>query len=569
MTDEQQRSQTMRIDLGDRINQVDSGAAMRPHRIRESQRRVIKFSKKVSRARQVGGPAFNELLQNIYDGVLLTKLDGGIVSANERALLFFGCRLDDVCALNIVDILSGADEQLIPTVLSNLKNDQFTLIQGYMIRKDGSSFPSEVTANRLKVSGEEYLIFFVRDITLRKEQEDRLRTGYSALQNSGSGIAVTDIEGRLTYANPALMRLWGISSEEEVKNLNLLDFLSDSGYLERVIEAVRSGASWSGELTMRPRDRDQIIVSASVMADVNVDEEITGLVFSLMDVTEEKRAKEQLEAYARELSDKNRQMEHDLAMAREIQLAFLPSSYPVIPRGAPKQERALDFAHLYIPGGMIGGDFFDILTLQNGKAGLLMADVSGHGVRSALVVATLRGMVEELIAGASEPAKFMRSLSKAYNSIFSLRDDYTFVTAFFAVMDTATGQLRYSNAGHPAPFILKNNSGESLILKGNDGEELPAIGMVEDAQYTENNFVMNNGDTLLMYTDGIYEQVNEQHKEYGEDALRLSLQHHSEEAPQTMLQAMADDVRTFMHKEEFDDDVCMLAVKYLGHSDRS
>lgn len=552
----------MRIDLGDRAVPSPAPVPVRAHRIRESKRRVIRISRRVSRARQVGGPAFNELLQNIYDGVLLTTLDGGIISANQRAMLFFGCQLDDICAVNVVDILSGADARLLPTVLRNLENDQFTLIQGYMIRKDGSSFPCEISVNRMQIDEEDYLIFFIRDITLRKQQEDQLQTGYSALQNSGSGIAVTDLEGRLAYANPALRRLWALGPDEATEDLSLLDFLPGKEYLERVIAAVRSGAAWSGELTMQPRGREPIHVRASVMANVNVDDEITGLVFSLMDVTEEKRAKQQLENYARELREKNRQMEHDLAMAREIQLAFLPSHYPVVPAGALPKDRALEFAHLYIPGGKIGGDFFDLLTLKGGKIGLLMADVSGHGVRSALVVATLRGLVEQLMDVAEEPALFLQALNKAYTSIFTLGNDYTFVTVFYGVLDPATGGLCYSNAGHPCPYLLKEASGTALELSYPGECPCPAVGMVGDSRFGESRVSMHPGDVLLLYTDGIHEQENAAQAEFGGEGLQHSLQRLRSKPPHALLQDLVAEVRAFMGKGDFDDDVCLLAVKF-------
>ena len=211
---DREHARTMRIELTPEVEKQIQ-AELKTHTVKRARPKAIVLKKRETHIEQVGGPAFQELLQNIYDAALITRLDGRIVNANERALSFFQCTRESLCSQSIPDIVSGAGEDLVDTILQNLENDRFTLIQAYCLRQDGSNFPAEISANRLHLGETDYLSFFIRDVTLRKAHENQLLTGYSAIQNSGSGIALATLEGTVTYANPALQRLMGLSADGE------------------------------------------------------------------------------------------------------------------------------------------------------------------------------------------------------------------------------------------------------------------------------------------------------------------------------------------------------------------
>ena len=136
------------------------------------------------------------------------------------------------------------------------------------------------------------------------------------------------------------------------------------------------------------------------------------LVLSIFrDVTIRKQAEErerlvnaELARSQAELRKKNEILEDDLKMAREIQQAILPQQYPAFPPGVPPESSLLHFCHRYHPTGQVGGDFFNVLRLSDTQAGLFICDVMGHGVRSALVTAMVRALVEELRPMAMDPA---------------------------------------------------------------------------------------------------------------------------------------------------------------------
>ncbi len=192
------------------------------------------------------------------------------------------------------------------------------------------------------------------------------------------------------------------------------------------------------------------------------------LLRAITSALERKRLEEQVARYMGELCEKNTQMETDLNLAREIQQAFLPHRYPTFPRDAIAPESALHFRHRYHPTGAVGGDFFDVLPISDTEAGVLICNVMGHGVRAALVTAMLRALAEELMPVAAEPVSFLTEINHRLLAILAQTRSPMFASAFYVVIDLARGELRYSNAGHPNPLLVRRSAGvvESLDCPG-------------------------------------------------------------------------------------------------------
>jgi phosphoserine phosphatase RsbU/P len=128
---------------------------------------------------------------------------------------------------------------------------------------------------------------------------------------------------------------------------------------------------------------------------------------------------ERLEEKQREIKAKNEQMHEELRMAREVQLAMLPQRYPIFPADVPAEASALRFSHRYYPASEVSGDFFSVVPLSNETAGVFICDVMGHGMRSALVTAMLRAIVEELSAEASDPEVLLTRMNRDLKSYFA------------------------------------------------------------------------------------------------------------------------------------------------------
>ena len=543
-------SSTMRIDLtpGGAAPPQPGGSTPPPPE------QAPKPPRRVSQRESVGGDDFQQLLESVYDAAIITDIDGHIISGNERAVQFFQYEMSQFAERHITNLISGSDELLMSTICESLQNDRFILIQAYCARADASVFPAEVSVNLLRLSGEDYLSFFIRDVTLRKEAEDRLRAGHAAIQNSGNGIAITDKEATLQYFNPAMTTLLGADSHDQLVDANITSFLNDPSHGDSIADAVSQGLTWSGELEMVCLNDTTLFVQASVAPNTNADGEIVGMVWSLLDISDQKRIQQELQV-------RNSQMEEDLSLAREFQQAFIQRDYPVFPPGAPPGESILGLGHIYLPSGAVGGDFFEIFSVSETRVGIFISDVMGHGVRSALVVATIRGLVEELGPLRYDPAAFLSHMNRDLTRITRHHGHVTFATAFYMVLDLTTGSIVSASAGHPAPFVLRTASHEVSILQPDEGKQGPALGLFAATLYEETALQLNAGDGLVLYTDGIFEAESTDSCESFEiNRLAELIEENIDTDPTELPGIIVNGVQEFCGRKEFDDDVCLVAV---------
>ncbi len=548
---------TMRIDLSpEALEEAKKG------KIPEPRRRSGPISVGAAKPRVIvpaAGIDFQQLLQSIYDAAVITDLSGTIMMVNVRANQFFLTAPGQLAHQSILGLLGDPEEPILQTITEALKANRFVLMQAICPRTDGTFFPAEISVNRLRLGSADHLCFFFRDITLRKEQEERLRTGHTALQNSGSGILITGIEGEVEYWNPAFLALCCLTEARHIEARNLRDFLCEPATADEIIAFTARGDAWSGELEMRRPDGSTFFGQVSVAANLNTDGEQVGMVFSVLDVTPQKRAQQQLQSYAAQLHKTNVLMQEDLNIASELHRAFLPSDFRAFPPGAVDEAARLQIRNLYTPSGTIGGDFFDIRALSDHEVAIFIADVMGHGIRAALVVATMRGLLEQLRPVATNPGELMTQLNAAYAAIFKhFGGTVVFATALYAVIDTRTGVLRCANASQPLPFVLRRGEERSEQLT------LPrsaALGIFAHTAYATREFQLAPRDLLLFYTDGISEAENENGDIFESERLQGTLKTLFDRPAQELLDGLLAEARGFSGREIFEDDVCLLAVE--------
>jgi sigma-B regulation protein RsbU (phosphoserine phosphatase) len=282
---------------------------------------------------------------------------------------------------------------------------------------------------------------------------------------------------------------------------------------------------------------------------------ISGIVGVSHDITRRKEAED-------ELRRTSEAMEADLRMACRIQEAFLPRAYPVFPRGVPPEASTLKFAHRYIPATTLGGDFVQILPISDSRCGVLVCDVMGHGVRAGLLTALIRGVVEELDERASDPAQVIGEINRGLMPIVEQTREPVFATAAFAVIDTESGTLSYSNAGHPWPLVRRGSAGSVDALVSPDPE--PAAGLVKNFAYTSSTTSFDPGDCLLLYTDGLFEAGNADGEMFGVARLRQSVGRDFSAPGGEMIDRLIAEIRSFTGRSEFEDDICAIAVESTG-----
>src|SRR5206468_4295550 len=236
---------------------------------------------------------------------------------------------------------------------------------------------------------------------------------------------------------------------------------------------------------------------------------IIGLQGIFWDITEQREAEEKirrvnalLAQHRKELRARNLQMEDDLKMAREIQMAMLPQQSPSFPRQAAPADSRFQFTHRYLPSGTVGGDFFSVSALSDTEAAVFICDVAGHGVRSALVTAMVRALVEELKPVARHPGKFLTKLNRDLCAILKPTGTPVLTTAFYLVANSQTGAMRFANAGHPKPLHVRRSTGDALALVNSSGKRQAALGLLDDTVYPRTDVKLAPKDLILPFTDG-------------------------------------------------------------------
>jgi sigma-B regulation protein RsbU (phosphoserine phosphatase) len=239
---------------------------------------------------------------------------------------------------------------------------------------------------------------------------------------------------------------------------------------------------------------------------------------------------------------------------------MLPQQYPTFPLGARREDSLLAFCHRYHPTGQVGGDFFNVVPLAENKAGLFICDVMGHGVRSALVTAMVRALVEELRTIALDPGALLTRINHDLRAILQQTGTPLFTTAFYLVADLEKREIHFANAGHPRPFLIHSNNSLE-ILKSADGKSWPALGLFQDSIYPTIHSEIHPGDTVMLFTDGLYEVEAPEGEQFSQQMLFNVVQKHPGLNCGDLFDAILNDIKNFSGSAQFADDVCLVGME--------
>jgi phosphoserine phosphatase RsbU/P len=267
-----------------------------------------------------------------------------------------------------------------------------------------------------------------------------------------------------------------------------------------------------------------------------------------------------------ELAAKNAQLEADLRMAREVQLALLPRDYPTLSDYGRSGFSTLTFAHCYRPAAAVGGDFFDIFPLSQNRAGVFICDVMGHGLRAALITAIIRTLLEELRGVMQNAGRFLSALNLRLRSILERVDEPFIATAFYMIADTGKKEVQFANAGHPFPVRLRRPTGEAKPLTTETGKAGPGLGLFDEINYANSSCELEYNDSVVLFTDGLYEVESPEGEQFGLESVIASLHSHVDLPAEELFSALLEDACAFSKKPDFDDDVCIVAVEHRGNS---
>lgn len=258
------------------------------------------------------------------------------------------------------------------------------------------------------------------------------------------------------------------------------------------------------------------------------------------------------------------EIERDLGFARQFQQALLPHNeqYPLVPE-LPFAPLRLQFHHVYQPTLSLGGDFFDVLKLSQHRAGVFIADVMGHGARSALVTAIIRTLFQELAVQYDDPGEVLERLNARFCAIVQDSGQFLFASACYLVFDTEQAKVSFSCAGHPAP-VRADRKRTRVIPLQDESANGPALGLSADGVYSSCSVPLDAGDVFLLFTDGLVEAPDANGEEFEEERLYEVIRRHPDADASHLTQIVVDALTQWRGETPLPDDLCLVAVEVVG-----
>jgi serine phosphatase RsbU (regulator of sigma subunit) len=248
-----------------------------------------------------------------------------------------------------------------------------------------------------------------------------------------------------------------------------------------------------------------------------------------------------------EIEEAERMLKRDLSQAAVIQGGTLPDKAPEI-SGA-------DLAGYNAACRTVGGDYYDFFRYSDHKVGLALGDVSGKGMPASLMMMALHARVQVLAEDPTDLASFMTRLNKA---TCAKCPSNRFITFFFSVLDTATGEVAYANAGHNPPIVVRADGSAEMLQGGG-----PVLGILPIAPYSEMHARLDHGDMLVLYSDGVTEANNTSYEEFGEERFIEVLQKHRDSPASAIVEAVTRALAEFASGAPQADDITLLVARRL------
>ena len=245
-----------------------------------------------------------------------------------------------------------------------------------------------------------------------------------------------------------------------------------------------------------------------------------------------------------------REQEREMQIAKAIQIGLLPTDF--------KDLQDISIAGLCVPAHQVGGDYYDFIKRPQDIYDLVIADVSGHNIGSALIMAETRTFIHAKLNDIEQPADMLVSLNDYFLKDLDRSD--LFVTMFYLQYNPKHKTLTYSNAGHNSPIIWRK---QTETIETIDAEGL-IFGIKKDVTFEQKVTTLNNGDVVFLYTDGIVEAENHNHEFFGLDRLISLLEESIDMDPQELIDHIMNQVRIFTGVRHFNDDITMVVMKVMN-----
>jgi len=402
------------------------------------------------------------------------------------------------------------------------------------------------------------------DISLRKAAEAQVEEERYLLRQLIDHVPVQvyfkDLESRFVMANNGMAERMGYQYGSDLNGKHDSDFFESDHWVDAAQDEqdiMRSGQEMTEKLEQETWRKDGaptwVITSKFPWRDKQG--EIKGTFGVSSDVTKLVNAEQAATELANELQHRNAAYEEELQLAREIQQALATTDFPSIT--SPSGDLA--FGSRYIPISGLAGDFYEVIQVNENTVGILICDVMGHGVRSALVVAMLRGLLEKQRSQALDPGLFLKGLNDGLAAILQRAGTTMFATAFYGLINLDQATLKYSCAGHPGPILADENGVHQIATERR--EKGPGLGLIGGAHYPTNEQSLEGIQRIILFTDGVLEAENQEGEPFFEKRLMEIVKTKSDQTLEQLLDDILTSVLEFSTSQHFDDDVCLLGIE--------
>jgi sigma-B regulation protein RsbU (phosphoserine phosphatase) len=376
-----------------------------------------------------------------------------------------------------------------------------------------------------------------RNITTKKEADARINTLTNAVEQTADGIIITDRGGLIEYINPAFETTTGYALKE-LQGLTprvLKSGVHDDSFYEKLWATILGGNVFRGTIANRKKSGEIFYAEQTITPMWGPMGNITHFVTVIKDVTE-----------LRKMQDQEMQMK----LAREVQQQFYGIPMPKLD--------GFDFAAAAFPADATGGDYFDFLPLDDNCLGIMIGDVSGHGIGSALLMVELRAYLR---AFAQKSSDLGEVLSLTNNALVSDLEMDRYATLIFCRLCPENRTVVYSSAGHTPGFIL-NAAGE--LKRTLDSTDIP-LGFLPKHSFGFSELIqMEEGDILALLTDGITESERPDQNFFGMENAREFIRAHRHESAEEIVNGLYRAVRSFSQGLPQTDDITVVVCKLNG-----
>jgi len=478
---------------------------------------IAEEHKSIEEALRDSEKRYRTLFESAMDAIFILDAEGEnagkILAANQAAADMNGYTIDELLTLNIWDLDTTEHAKNVPNYIKRVLNREKIRFETVHKRKDGTVFPVEAHAVLLELEKRKYILAFDRDITENKKaielsnalneinaainstldfNEIMQRVVVEAARATGAETSAIALRGdncwHIKFLHGQMKQLAGAKlTDETAKGMVVA---ARTGNLVVVTDALNDDR-------VNPEMMRKLGIRSVMVVPLMVKDEAIGILFFAYHSDKVVFTDAQIDFASKlgasvSLALENArlyQSKRDIADTLQEALLIMPGKL-----------QGVDFAHLYMSAtesARVGGDFYDLFELDSSRIGIVIGDVSGKGLEAATLTSLVKNTIRIFACDDDSPASIMKKVNDVVHKFCPL---YSFVTSFFCILDTKTGRLIYCNAGHPPAFIKKKTSGLHALTTCS-----PVIGAFPEFDYVSDEMILDKGDALILYTDGITE----------------------------------------------------------------